>query len=242
VKRRYLVITVVVAMAATTGGLTLSSAVAGPPPPAFNAVQPQVYDPGDTDSAQAMWINGMGCPNAVATHNTNNTNGSFTDPACTNGFDPMDEENAGLLLSKQGPSSTNSEGAANLGGIAKGSTLNELGYDIRTINYPNSFSSHCGAGAPRFNVTTTAGTFFVGCRSPMADTFTSDSPGSGGWTRLRWGNGTAGSVKDGNGTAINGTIKSISIAFDEGTDIGPDYFGAAVLDNIDFNGAVVGRG
>lgn len=248
-KRRHLVVTVVVAMTATTGGVTLSSALAGPPPPAFNGVMPQVYDPGDTDSAQAMWANGIGCMNATATHNTNNSNGSFTDLACATGNDPNDEENAGLLLSKEGPSTTtNSAGTANLGGIVKGLTLNQLGYDIRTINYPNSLSSHCGAGAPRFDVTTTDGTWDIGCSSPIADTFTSDSPGAGGWTRLRWGNGTPGSVtgfESSNGYTegpVTGTVKSIAIVFDEGTDTGPDYFGAAVLDNIDFNGAVVGRG
>lgn len=234
-------------MVATTGGMTLSSALAGPPPPAFNGVQAQVYDPSDTDSAQAMWVNGMGCLNATATHNTNNANGHFTDPICASGFDASDEENAGLLLSKQGPTSTLSEGSANLTGIAKGLQLTELGYDIRTVNYPDSTSSHCGAGAPRFNVTTTDGLFFVGCSSPLADTHTSDSPGSGGgWTRLRWGNGTAGTVMGFNGgntpVPVTGTVKSISIAFDEGTDTAPDYFGAAVLDNIDFNGAIVGRG
>jgi hypothetical protein len=37
-------------------------------------------------------------------------------------------------------------------------------------------------------------------------------------------------------------VSSITIIFDEGTDIGPDNFGLAVLDNIDVNGALVGRG
>ena len=30
--------------------------------------------------------------------------------------------------------------------------------------------------------------------------------------------------------------------FDEGTDTGPDFFGAAILDNIDVNGTLVGQG
>lgn len=246
-KKQTVVISVVVVMAAATGGLTLSSAMAGPPPPAFNGVRPQVFDPSDTDSAQAMWVDGIGCPNATATHNTNNSNGSFTDPACMSGFDAADEENAGLLLSKEGPTSTLSAGTANLAGIVKGTQVNELGYDIRTVNYPDSTSSHCGAGAPRFDVTTTDGSWFVGCRSPLATTSSSDTPGSGGaWTRLRWGNGTAGSVQgdntQGGSPTITGTVKSISIVFDEGTETAPDYLGAAVLDNIELNGAVVGRG
>lgn len=39
------------------------------------------------------------------------------------------------------------------------------------------------------------------------------------------------------------TVKSIAIVFDEGQDTGgPDNFGLAVLDNIDVNGQLVGRG
>jgi hypothetical protein len=38
------------------------------------------------------------------------------------------------------------------------------------------------------------------------------------------------------------TVKSIEIVFDEGQDTGPDNFGIAVLDNIDVNGVLVGRG
>ena len=37
-------------------------------------------------------------------------------------------------------------------------------------------------------------------------------------------------------------MKSISIVFDEGQDTGPDFFGLAVLDNIDINGKLVGNG
>src|SRR5256884_6277584 len=45
----------------------------------------------------------------------------------------------------------------------------ELGYDIRKFG-PGTHSgpqgSHCGAGAPRFNVSTSIGFFFLGCSSP----------------------------------------------------------------------------
>ena len=37
-------------------------------------------------------------------------------------------------------------------------------------------------------------------------------------------------------------IKSLSIVFDEGQEVGPDNFGAAILDNIDVNGVLVGKG
>ena len=41
---------------------------------------------------------------------------------------------------------------------------------------------------------------------------------------------------------ITGTVKSITIVFDEGTDTGPDNFGLAVIDNVDVNGVLIGRG
>ena len=37
-------------------------------------------------------------------------------------------------------------------------------------------------------------------------------------------------------------VDTIFIVFDEGTDTGPDNFGAAILDHIDVNGTLVGRG
>ena len=44
-------------------------------------------------------------------------------------------------------------------------------------------------------------------------------------------------------TALAGLeVKKISIVFDEGQDAGPDNFGAAVLDNIDVSGNLVGQG
>jgi len=39
-----------------------------------------------------------------------------------------------------------------------------------------------------------------------------------------------------------GSVPSLTIVFDEGTDTGPDFFGAAILDDIDVNGTLVGQG
>src|SRR5215470_10480146 len=52
-----------------------------------------------------------------------------------------------------------------------------------------------------------------------------------GWQRLRFASPT-------------GIVESISIVFDEGQDVsgGLDQFGLAVIDNIDVNGTLVGRG
>jgi len=102
--------------------------------------------------------------------------------------------------------------------------------DLRT-------NSHCGAGAPRFNVVTDDGvTHFVGCSSPPPAVTTA----SQGWKRLRWTPAQA-------FPPIVGTVRSIIIVFDEGQDatpvLGPDTgAGLAVIDNIDVNGQLVGRG
>jgi len=37
-------------------------------------------------------------------------------------------------------------------------------------------------------------------------------------------------------------VRSIEIVFDEGQDVAPTNFGEAILDNIDVNGTLVGRG
>jgi hypothetical protein len=145
---------------------------------------------------------------------------------------PCQQDNQALLLSKNGPTPDCSSAGAEIKGV-KGITLTELGFDIRN-------GGHCGAGAPRFNITTTTKFYFLGCNSPAPDTTT---PGAG-WNRLRWGDGTAGSVSAYlNGISlepITEPVQSIEIVFDEGVDIGPDFSGFVMLDNIDINGTLLG--
>jgi len=209
------------------------------PPGHFHAVSPHLFDPGDTDSVQAKWLKGIGCGNTAATHGT-----SYQDSVCVTG-DLSDEENYGLLLAKTGPTPQNSAAFAELHNV-NGIKLTELGYDIRLLMYPvNVNGSHCGAGAPRFNVYTTDGLFFVGCRSPLADSFTFGTAGTGdAWTRLRWG--VMGIVVGFQFPSfalgpITGTVQRIFVVFDEGSDTGLDFFGASILDNIDVNGQLVGH-
>jgi len=158
---------------------------------------------------------------------------------------------------KTGPTVNFAAATADLINI-KGITLTELGYDIRKFG-PGTHSgpqgSHCGAGAPRFNVSTSIGFFFLGCSSPPPNMETLGD----GWLRLRWnppmGFGAACGPTFGP-CPITGTVQRIQIVFDEGyltptttfalpfvnTGGGPDEFGAAILDNIDVNGTLVGRG
>jgi len=211
------------------------------PPPGHLVVKPQEFDPGKTILVQAEWSGAEGCPNGVSYPVYPNTSPSatYSDPGCPTG-DSRDQQNEGLVLDKMGPTANNASAFAEIKG-AKG-PLTELGYDIRkfgTRASPNG--SHCGAGAPRFDVYTTAGGFFVGCQSPPPN---SETDGQA-WIRLRWGTaaGVVGySMTTGLPTTITGNIEHIFIVFDEGTDTGPDNFGAAVLDNVDVNGILGGTG
>jgi len=214
-------------------------------------VVPFEFDPFGTRLVAAEWTSGLGCPTAATTRaflpdGTVGPPTPFTDPACPTG-DSKDKRNEGLLLAKTGPTSNDASAGAVIHDV-KGTALTELGYDIRKpgvdVNDPRG--SHCGAGAPRFNVVISGETFFIGCNSPPPDI---DSPGLG-WQRLRWG-GTAPlrafSQTDSQcqPCSISGRpIEQLSIVFDEGQDAqgAPDSFGLAVLDNIDVNGTLVGRG
>jgi hypothetical protein len=158
-------------------------------PPGFFQVKPQEFDPGRTDLVQASSLNAIGCPTDafIAIPNADFTGvagtAPFTDPACVVG-DPKDEHNEGLLLVKTGPTTNFASATAELTKV-KGITLTELGYDIRKAGASGAspLGSHCGAGAPRFNVVTADGmTHFLGCNSPpgVVESF------SNGWIRQRW--------------------------------------------------------
>ena len=205
----------------------------------FKAVKPQEFDPGRTHLVQAAWLHGIGCPTkaTIAIPNAEFTAvagfAPYSDAACglpsLETGDPQDQRNEGLLLAKTGPTITNFASAAAELINVKGLIVDELGYDIRKFGGSGSpLGSHCGAGAPRFLVLTSAGPIVIGCNSPAA----TDQITGQGWTRLRWTMTTP--------TAV----QRILIIFDEGQDPsgGPDFFGAAILDNISVNGVMVGRG
>jgi hypothetical protein len=199
-------------------------------------VVPGVFDPANTDLVQAAWLSGIGCPTnaGISTTGGKTPDTSYTDPACATG-DPKDKDVEGLLLAKTGPTTNVAAAGAVLKGLPNFLRLTELGYDIRKpVDFSDPRGSHCGAGAPRFNITTSDNVLhFVGCASPPP---VSQQVGNG-WLRLRWNPATAFPPI----TAAE-TVTSIQIVFDEGQDAGPDLFGAAVLDNIDVNGVLVGRG
>src|SRR3989442_456346 len=178
------------------------------------------FDPAKSFLVRGGWLTGIGCPAG--------------DAACTTG-DSKDNHNEGLLLGKTGPTQNFAAPVAELKNVKGIKNLTELGYDIRkTTAASDARGSHCGAGAPRFTSGPRTGVPrrkilpSLGARHRRARTQTVGS----GWLRLRWTG------------SIAGTVQAIEIVFDEGQDGsgGPDSFGLAVLDNVDVNGKLVGRG
>ena len=142
--------------------------------------------------------------------------------------DAKGHDSEGLILSKNGPTADCSAAGATLKGV-KGITLTEIGFDIRN-------GGHCGAGAPRFNVVTSDGFHFLGgCANA---TQTPNTPQQG-WTRVRID--PLNPAQAFPPIAPGAKIVSIDIVFDEGVDVGPDFSGMAIIDNIDVNGVLVGR-
>ena len=142
--------------------------------------------------------------------------------------DDVGKANHALFLEKAGATSVNASAFAVIGGI-EGLTLTELGFDYRN-------DGHCGAGAPRFNVTLPDGRyFFFGCiyGKPQA-------PPASGWTRIRWNDSEGTVFPAGNyeWPRFGVVVQSIAIVFDEGTDVGG---GSVLLDNININGSLIGK-
>jgi hypothetical protein len=203
----------------------------------FGHVTASKYDPGQTFLVQAVWSNGIGCPTGASVFDGTNYS-SYTDAACPTG-DASDTRNQGLLLAKTGPTSNDAAAQAHL--TQAPHHVTELGYDIRKPRSSTDASgSHCGNGAPRFDIVTASGAiYFLGCNSPAANTQSSGT----GWTRLRW-DATALAVPQngGSGVALGDLqVRGLFIIFDEGQDTAPDNFGMAILDNVDVNGTLVGR-
>ena len=140
--------------------------------------------------------------------------------------DTDDVDRFGLLLSKNTISSTNSAPFAIIKNVA-GMHITEIGYDIRN-------GGHCGAGSPRFNLVTNDNVFhFVGGCSN--GTSTPNTPETG-WSRVRFNPATAAFPP----VTPTETIKSLAVLSDEGVDVGPDFSGLSVIDNIDINTFLIG--
>jgi hypothetical protein len=158
------------------------------------------------------------------------------------GLDPRDNPNkgdphSGLLLSKNGTTPDCSAAVAEIQS-AIGMTVTAtfmLGFDFRN-------GGHCGAGAPRFNVNTDMGFFFVGCANAPQSPAPQDALQ---WTRTRSVLTTCGVECFPGPIPVGAKIKSINIIFDEGTDTANNDtqgVGLAVIDNIFINGVTITDG
>ncbi len=138
----------------------------------------------------------------------------------------------GLLLNKNGPTSNCSAAGASIVGFVANGTLSALGFDYR-------LGGHCGAGAPRFNVTDNIGnTFFFGCNGGTPSAAPQDPAN---WTRVTFDQTNAPP-----GFVFGVTqVASIEIIFDEGTDTpspdgnAPAGVGLATIDNIRINNTFI---
>jgi hypothetical protein len=161
------------------------------------------------------WLNGMGLPD----DGTANPGGGTA--------------HQGLVLNKNGPTPNCSAAGASIVGWTTG-TLSALGFDYR-------LGGHCGAGAPRFNVTDNLNnTYFFGCNGGTPSAAPQDPAN---WTRVTFDqtNAPPGFVFGVGGT----TVMSIDIVFDEGTDTpspdgnAPAGVGLATIDNIRINHTLI---
>jgi hypothetical protein len=167
-------------------------------------IKPGVYDPEQTGIITSAWVPGTGLPNSA-----------------------RDTADHGLVLQKNGPTATNAAAYTIITGVEGLSTTDlKLGFDYKS-------SGHCGAGSPRFNVTTTdEQTYFFGCvygiHTPISD---------GIWTHVSFTSTDAFPP-----LPPGKTVASIAIVADEGTDITDQGTpGSSILDNIQINDTVVGK-
>jgi hypothetical protein len=159
-------------------------------------------------------------------------NGTATVASDWRPFSGPGNSDPALVMSKQTATSTNAAAVAAVEGVA-GELLTELGFDVYA-------AGHCGAGAPRYDVTLVDGTvYFFGC-AYGTHTPAPDKPTTFERVRFRDADVFPQFVDDppwpGFGQA---RVARIDIVFDEGTDVGG---GTTALDNIDVNGELVGRG
>jgi hypothetical protein len=177
---------------------------------------------------QAQWLRGIGLPD------DGQPNANPGDPRDN---PAKDDPHFGLLLAKNGPTPDCSSATARLAGFRPRQPLTELGFD-----YLNG--SHCGAGAPRFNVRTVSSLlYFVGC-AHGDKTPAPQYPGE--WTRVRFTSADFFPQFAGQPPFEMGVtpVQRISIVFDEGPDTpsgeAPSGPGLIVIDNITVNGETVG--
>jgi hypothetical protein len=202
-------------------------------PFAFVGTADECGGPAGSRIVTAAWLGGMGLPD----------NGGQNTTAADVATNPnKNDPHRGLLLSKNGPTSDCSSAGVTISGTGREFTVTELGFDYRN-------GTHCGAGAPRFNITSSAGfTYFAGCAAGAATPAPQDPLE---WTRVRFTSAAQVFPQFPDNPPFvfgpGGTeVRRLAIVYDEGTDTptaeDPRGVGLAVLDNIDVNGRLIRRG
>ena len=118
----------------------------------------------------------------------------------------------GLSLQKNAATSANLAAGAEFKGL-EGQVLTKLSFDVK---------GYCGAGAPRFNVSTDAGTSFFGC------TYGTHTALADGWEHVEFSGGEPGTVGE-----FAQAIKGVDVVMDES--------GQTLLRNITVNGVAVDK-
>ena len=166
---------------------------------------PYAYDPASTNTVAATWMESTG----VASSSTTST---------------TDTRNQGLLLSKTSHASNRAQAGVVIRDV-EGTSVTELGYDIRT-------GSQCTATSPRFVVVTSDDVVHkIGCASAT----TQPAP-STGWKRLRFDPSNPSQAVP--AIAAGSKLKSMHLVLDGGPENGSSI---VVLDNIDINGKLIGQ-
>ena len=123
---------------------------------------------------------------------------------------PGDPSAQALYFQKMTSTTTNAAGVAVVNGVQGLSPS-----DVGTLAFDWRMDGHCGAGAPRFNLTVDNGgadqTLFFGCAAMHDDGQHNDQQGRP-WDR-----------RSADISNVPGTIVSLAIVFDEGNDVGQGF-------------------
>lgn len=180
----------------------------------------------------SAWLGGMGLPD------NGGLNTSVADVLLGN--PNRNDPHRGLLLSKNGPTADCSAAGATIQGV-RGLVVTptfQLGFDFRN-------GSHCGAGAPRYNVVAAPPTgpqtfhFVGGCANGVRTPANQDP--------LQWSTVVFTAAQALPPILPGSRIVSIELIFDEGTDApsvpdDPNGIGLAVVDNLNINGRLIRSG
>jgi hypothetical protein len=139
-------------------------------------------------------------------------------------------QNGTIVLAKNCTTATNAAAGVDIVSPLEGQSISNL----TELNFDYQNGGHCGAGAPRFNVTVDGTTYFLGCAGGVHTDL------GNGWTHVEFGPVEFAAA----GIPAAGMLDDLMIIFDEGTDtptggtIGTA--GKVVIDNVSVNGEVVG--